>query len=474
VYVVVAANAVALLPALLITALAVYSSARAAAARQYDATHDHLTGLPNRRVLRDQLALATAAATPRQAAALLLIDLDGFKEINDRLGHRVGDAVLKEVANRLVAGTRPSDTVARLGGVEFAVLVRPLDGTAGPEDAAIRLGRELSQPCDIEGFPVVLGCSIGVAVAPDHGDDPDTLLERADVAMYSAKRSRTQVERYRPSGDQGPGKIGLLADLSQALARDELELAFQPIVAVAGGRVTGVEALVRWHHPTWGPIAPMSFMPLAEQTELMGALTDHVLRGSLAQAAAWRARGLDLLLAVNSSARNLVDLTVPDTVAAALARSGVPASSLEIEITENAVLADPTRVLVVLQALRDLGVRVAIDDFGTGYSSLVHLRDLPVDRVKIDRTFVHDLGRARGRGIVGPIVTLAHNLGVEAVAEGVEDIAALEILAQLGCDHAQGYAIAAPAPAGETLAWLVARSHVAPHIVAAHETVRTA
>jgi diguanylate cyclase (GGDEF)-like protein len=460
IYVVVADRAGVLLPALLITALAVYSSARAATARQFDATHDHLTGLPNRRILREQLALATASADLEHGAALMLVDLDGFKEINDRLGHRVGDVVLQEVASRLVEGTRPSDTVARLGGDEFAVLVRPLDRGVNPDDVAERLAALLSKPCDVEGFPVVLGCSIGLAITPDHGDDPDTLLERADVAMYAAKREHSRVERYQPAGDQGPGKIGLLADLSRALDRNELELAFQPIIRVADGDVSGVEALVRWHHPTWGPIAPMSFMPLAEQTELMTALTEHVLDGSLAQAARWRSRGLDLLLAVNSSARNLVDLRFPDMVAAALARSGVPASSLEIEITENAVLTDPARVHVVLGALRDLGVRIAIDDFGTGYSSLVHLRDLPVDRVKIDRSFVRDLFRPRDRGIVGPIVTLAHNLGVEVVAEGVEDLRTLDVLADLGCDHAQGFAIAAPSAPDSTMSWLLARAEL--------------
>ena len=468
VYVSIAREDLVLFPLLLLTALAIFVSARLALARQYEATHDQLTALPNRRVLYDHLRMLTDRVSSRdERIAVLLVDLDGFKEINDRLGHRIGDAVLQDVARRLSLATRPGDTVARLGGDEFAILVRRINGSHDVERVAQRIAAALHEPCVVDGFPVVLGASVGAAMAPDHGDDAQTLIERADVAMYAAKRERLLFHIYEPQGEAGPGRVALLGDLQRAVQRNDLALAFQPIVRLSNGEVAGVEALLRWHHPRWGLIAPMEFMPLAEQTDLVSSLTRQVIEGALRSAAQWHREGHErLVVAVNGSARNLLDLDFPDHVEALLSAAGVEPCMLELEITENAVLSDPTRVRVVLRALRAIGVRLAIDDFGTGFSSLVHLRDLPVDRVKIDKCFVHDLRHSRGASIVGPIIQLAHNLDVEAVAEGVEDVVTLSQLRDLGCDYAQGFALAAPASAAEITHWLENPTVILPTTVA--------
>ena len=455
VYVAVARESLVLFPLVLFTALAVFVSARLALLRQYEATHDQLTGLPNRRVLYDQLTVfANRAAVGKERIAVLLIDLDGFKEINDRLGHRVGDTVLQEVARRLETVTRPADMVARLGGDEFAVILRRVSGVQDAEQIARRISASLHAPCMVDGFPIVLGASVGAAIAPDHSDDAQTLVEHADVAMYAAKRERVLFAVYQPQGEVGPGRVALLGDLHRAVESEELALAYQPIIELRSGRATGIEALLRWDHPRWGPIGPMQFMPLAEQTDLVSPITRQVLAAALAQAARWRASGHELVLAVNGSARNLLDLQFPDHIESFLDAAGIPPHLLELEITENAMMGDPTRVRVVLRALQAIGVRLAIDDFGTGFSSLVNLRDLPVDRLKIDRSFVQDLHHSRGASIVGPIIELAHNLDIVAVAEGVEDVHTLGQLRELGCDYAQGYAIAAPMPAGELTEWL--------------------
>ncbi len=463
VYVSVARDDLVLFPFVLLTAVAVVVTAKVAMLRQHEATHDQLTGLPNRRVLFDQLATFAAwAAEGRERIAVLLVDLDGFKEINDRLGHRIGDIVLQEVARRLHGVTRPIDVVGRLGGDEFAVVLRRIVSPADTEAVARRIAAALHEPCMVDGFPVMLGASVGAAIAPEHGDDAETLIERADIAMYSAKRERVLFAIYEPHEESGPARVTMLAELHNAVERGELLIGYQPIIELATGRPTGIEALLRWEHPRWGAIGPNNFMPLAEQTDLVSPITRHVLARALAQAADWRRAGHDLVVAVNGSARNVLDLDLPDHVAALLDEAGVPPSMLELEISENAMLGDPTRVRVVLRALQDLGVRLAIDDFGTGYSSLLNLRDLPVDRVKIDRAFVHDLRTPRGARVIGPIIQLAHNLGVETVADGVEDIVTLSELRELGCDHAQGSAIAMPMEAADATSWLAGPTVILP------------
>ena len=455
VYVSVARDELVLFPLVLLTALAVFVTAKVALLRQYEATHDQLTGLPNRRVLFDELAALTARAVEgRERFSVLLVDLDGFKEINDRLGHRVGDLVLQEVARRLNRATRPIDVIGRLGGDEFAVVLRHVSTAVEAEHVAGAIAAALHEPCMVDGFPVVLGASVGAAMAPDHGDDAQTLIERADVAMYAAKRERQLFAVYEPQSEVGPGRVALLGELHHAVEHEELTVAYQPIIELDSGRTTGVEALLRWDHPRWGPIAPTQFMPLAEQTDLVTPITLQILGRALAQAASWRRAGHELIVSVNGSARNLLDLDLPDHVAQLLAEAGMPPSMLELEITENAMLGDPTRVRVVLRGLQALGVRLAIDDFGTGFSSLLNLRDLPVNRVKIDRAFVQDLRHSRGARIVGPIIELAHNLGIDVVAEGVEDVVTLGELRDLGCDYAQGFAIAVPMPAADATGWL--------------------
>ncbi len=460
IFVVVAQRSLALLPLLLITAWAVYRNATLAEAQRHQATHDLLTGLPNRRLFAEEVAFArTEAERNGTALAVVLLDLDGFKTINDQLGHHAGDLLLQQVARRLDRPGGGMQLAARLGGDEFALLLTGLPATEAAHvasAAAARLLDRLRRPCTVQGFPVAVSGSFGVALCPDHGADVDVLLQRADVAMYAAKNASCGVSVYHDERDRdGHGRIALLGELAGALERAELVLHYQPKVDLLTGEVSGVEALLRWDHPRLGLVAPSEFMPLAEHTELMEPLTEYVLRAALEQCAAWDAMGLRVPVAVNGSARNLRDVRFPDTVRRLLAETGVPAERLEIEITENTVMTDPGRTAAVLVRLRALGVTISIDDFGTGFSSLANLRDLPVDRVKIDRSFVLDLAAGGGDAvIVRSIVELSRNLGLTTVAEGVEDARVAACLRDLGCDQAQGYHYARPASARVLTAWL--------------------
>jgi diguanylate cyclase len=415
---------------------------------------DELTGLPNRRALFEALETVLVRAPARHPAALLLLDLDGFKEVNDSLGHHAGDRLLTLVGPRLREGLRPDDVLARLGGDEFAVLLPGTDEDAAHR-TAVRLRELLLQPFTVEGIRLHVGVSIGVATAPRPAATVEELLRCADVAMYAAKSARTGVRRYVPDPDGGSGdRLRTMEDLRTALETGELEVHLQPQVDLRDGRVVGAEALVRWRHPRRGLLGPADLLPAAEQAGLLRPLTDRVLDLALAAAARWWPEH-GVPVSVNLSAANVTDLDLPWKVEAALARHGMPAAALTLELVEDTLMADPERGRQVLGALRRLGVRTSIDDYGTGYSSLAYLRHLPADELKLDRSLTADCDRdPRAAAIVRHTVALAHDLGLRLVAEGVEDLPTGAVLRDLGCDVAQGYAVARPMPVADFLRWL--------------------
>jgi diguanylate cyclase (GGDEF)-like protein len=428
---------------------------------RHQALHDGLTGLPNRSLLYSRLrrAIASAGRGANGLAALMLIDLDRFKEVNDTLGHDHGDELLVEVAARLRGALRRGDTLARLGGDEFAVLLPDLPERAAVAELAGRLQDALGRPFALRGVAVELEASIGVALCPDHGDDEHTLVQRADVAMYDAKRAQAGIATYSAERDPySADRLGLLAELRRAIERDELVLHYQPKVSVGGGEVIGVEALVRWEHPVRGLLGPGEFVPLAERTGTVAELTRWVVAAALRQARAWIDAGRPMPVAVNLAAANIVDVTLPDAIAALLVEHGVPGTLLQCEISEHTVMADPLRAMEVLGRLRAMGLRLSLDDFGTGHSSLAYLKRLPLDEVKIDRSFVAGMIEDENDAvIVRSTIDLARNLGLDVVAEGVEDAATLHGLHALHCDVAQGFHLSRPLPADELDAWLAAR-----------------
>ncbi len=428
-----------------------------AAALKYQATHDVLTDLPNRTLLHDRLSNAIASGRrENKPLALMLMDLDRFKEINDTLGHHHGDLLLKQIGPRVKGVLRESDTVARLGGDEFAVLL-PGAGTLEYVTVLVRkILRVLEQPFVLGELALDVGASVGIALCPDHGEDADLLIQRADVAMYLAKQTGSGYALYALEHDQhSPRRLGLMGELRHAIDNGQLFLLYQPKVDLRGGRVTGVEALVRWRHPELGIVPPDQFITLAEQTGLIKPLALWVLDAALRQYRAWDRAGLRLSLAVNLSARNLHDPQLPDQVRGILRTHRVSAGRLKVEITESFIMADPARAMEVLTRLSRMGVTLSIDDFGTGYSSLGYLKKLPVDEIKIDKSFVRDMGVDEdGEVIVRSTIELAHNLGLKVVAEGVENQGTLDRLVALGCDAAQGYHISPPIPARDLLRWL--------------------
>jgi diguanylate cyclase (GGDEF)-like protein len=421
---------------------------QAEAALEHQALHDTLTDLPNRVLLHNRLQQAIRAAQrDGTSVALLVMDLDRFKEVNDTFGHHIGDLLLEQLGERLGSVLRSSDTIARLGGDEFAMLLP----TATFEDArhiSVRLLDLLEQPFTLGGLQLEIDASIGMALSPDHGTDADTLLRRADVAMYVAKRGNSGYALYTADQDQhSPMRLALVAELRRAIDQDELSLYFQPKVCLVTGKVTCAEALVRWEHPRHGLLNPDLFVPIAEQTGLIRPLSSWVLDAALRQVNRWRHDGLDLAVAVNLSMRNLHDPEIADMIRQLLTRWGVPPAYLNIEITESSLMADAARAMEVLGRLRAMGVGVSIDDFGTGYSSLSYLKRLPVHELKIDKSFVaHMASDENDLAIVRSTVGLAHDLGLTVVAEGVEDQATWDLLVALGCDVAQGYFISRPLP----------------------------
>ncbi|GEM_PF-1656314 len=425
-------------------------------ALRHQALHDALTGLPNRLLLQDRLEQAILAARRNGTPlALLVLNLDRFKEVNEALGHQVGDMLLREVARRLQSALRASDTVARLSGDEFAVLLPGAD-PAGALESAERLGAALGEPFAVYSQALDVGASLGITLYPEHGEDAETLLRHAGVAMSVAKRAGSGCALYDAEQDRhSADRLALAGDLRRAIRQGELLLHYQPKVDLRAGRLVGVEALVRWQHPERGLVPPDQFIPLAEQTGLIKELTEQVLDDALHQCAAWRAAGHVIPVAVNISMRSLHDNLFPGRVARLLEASGVPPAWLHLEVTESAMMADPATALRVLERLRGLGVRIAVDDFGTGYSSLSYLKQVAADELKVDRSFVRDMTSDEADlAIVRATIDLGHRLDLSVVAEGVEDEATLRLLADLGCDAAQGYYFGRPMPAEALAEWL--------------------
>ncbi len=430
---------------------------RQAELNQHQALHDQLTGLPNRTLFSERIGQAILRAR-RQGTklAVALVDLDRFKDINDSLGHGVGDQLLVKVGERMGKALRASDTVARLGGDEFGLVLPELATTDALIPVLDRMRAALERPIQLEELPIGIEVSIGIALYPDHGAEAQVLIQRADVAMYEAKRNGFTHAFYDDSSHAyDVANLTLVAELRRALARRELTLRYQPKATLANGEVTSVEALVRWQHPQRRLVPPDAFIPLAQETSLIGPLTLYVIEEALRQVRAWRDEGIELRVAVNLSTRNLLDRALPRQIAALLERWQVSAEMLELEVTESSMLANPTRARAVLDELSALGIRLSIDDFGTGYSSLAYLRELPIDEIKIDRSFVMGMVEHPGDAvIVRSTVDLGRNLGLEVVAEGVETAEHWDRLRELGCDTAQGYYLSRPMSGSELRAWL--------------------
>jgi diguanylate cyclase (GGDEF)-like protein len=460
-----AAVSPALVPLIVVPLYAVYRMARLAEEQEALSRRDPLTGLGNRAALvtalADQMTMYAdlVARGDNGRFALLLLDLDRFKNVNDALGHGVGDRLLIEVGRRLRTAVGSNDLVVRLGGDEFAVLAPDMSGTADARALAGRVVAALAEPVRLDGLPLDVSGSIGVAVYPDHGEDVATLMRCADVAMYDAKHRAAPVAVYTAESDHhSPQRLALLADLRTALntpGQDGVEMHYQPQIAIATGEVVGVEALLRWRHPERGPISPEDLIKVAEHTAVMRRLTLRVVDDVVEQVAKWTTAGVDLRASINISVRDLHTGDVAERLDRQLRRFGIPAAQIQLEITEGALMADPGRVLATIAALDRLGVAISLDDFGTGYSSLQHLRRLPLAEVKVDRSFV--LGMARDQddaAIVASIVELAGALGLRVVAEGVEDEPTWRRLAAAGCHVAQGWFYAPPMAGDELLGWL--------------------
>ena len=420
---------------------------------------DELTGLPNRRALYSEVSGRLADDSSRNGA-LLLLDLDRFKEVNDSLGHDAGDRLLVQVGGRLLGELQPGDLLARLGGDEFAILLEHTD-QAEAEAVATKLRAALAQPFTLEGISLQTSVSIGISLYPDQGDDLTALLRKADMAMYKAKSVHSGHHVYRSADNRhGDARLRTLQELRLALTEDQLVLHYQPKICLKSGQVAGVEALVRWNHPERGLLFPDQFLTLVEEAGLMHALTQEVLGQALDQSALWSAQGRTLAVAVNLSASSLIDNDLPERVGAMLSARGLPATALMLEITEDFLMADRDRARDILTRLRASGIKISVDDFGTGYSSLAYLRDLPIDELKLDQSFVFPMAEdARAAALVVSTIDLAHGLGLKMVAEGVENSVAYDELVRHGCDYAQGYFMSRPVPAAALDEWLNARQN---------------
>ncbi|AGZ45651.1 Signaling protein ykoW [Actinoplanes friuliensis DSM 7358] len=457
----------ALVPLVLLALHAVHRMVRSAGEYERASRVDALTGLPNRRALQTSVAergVGRGLHRPERRLALLLLDLDRFRTVNDALGHTSGDRLLVEVARRLAAAVPAHDLVVRLGGDEFAVLATRVDGPAAARRLAAHLSEAFVRPFALDGLPIDVSASIGIALQCERGGDGASLLRQAESAMYDAKERGDQIALYARDAEHHTPDLTLLADLRLAVqaepandpAADGITLYYQPQIAIATGEVVGVEALLRWRHPVRGMVGPEKLLRVAEQTPVMRLLTSRVLREVIAQLAAWRAAGRPLRASVNVSVRDLHATDIADEIDELLHRYAVPADLLQLEITESALMADPHRVLHTITRLDRMGVAISLDDFGTGYSSLQHLRRLPLSEVKVDRSFV--LGMATDRGdaaIVRSVIALADSLGLRVVAEGVEDERTWRLLASAGCHAAQGWFHARPMPAPDLAGWLI-------------------
>jgi diguanylate cyclase (GGDEF)-like protein len=452
------AYSVAMIPLFVLPMLAIYRAGKEASRSEHAAHHDALTGLPNRIAFRE--AVTDALTEKNGSSCVLLMDLNRFKDVNDTLGHRYGDLLLERIAERLCEGLDSNQALARLGGDEFAIF----SPVADPEDAlrfAQNVLSAMRTSFELEQFVVDTEASVGVALFPDDGIDLETLLQKADVAMYQAKETQTGVALYDESFDHhSPAKLALTSDLRAALEGNQMVLWYQPLLDLTSGRLSAVEALVRWEHPDLGLLHPAAFLEIAEHTSLIKPLTQKVLDSALAQLAQWLDMGIDVTVAVNISTRVLADQEFSQSVFASLATAGVPPSRLKLEVTESALMSDPRLARSVLQELDQVGVEVSIDDFGTGYSSLAYLTELPVAEVKIDRSFVTRMAPgSREEIIVTSTIDLGHHLGLRVVAEGVEDAAKLEQLRELNCDLIQGYHVGRPVPAEQATSRLAESQH---------------
>jgi diguanylate cyclase (GGDEF)-like protein len=439
--------------------IAVHANAAIAVQREHQAHHDELTGLSNRKPLIRKLeATLTQAADSGTKVGYLLLDLDrGLKEVNDTLGHAVGDRLLRLVAHRLTHSIRPGDMVARLGGDEFAVLLPAVKEASAAREVAARLRAAVAEPIRLEGMSFVIEVSIGIAMYPDDATTGELLMQRADVAMYLAKQRRSGVERYVDDLDRNsPSRLALFGDLRRALDRGELELYYQPKVYLTDRRVAGMEALVRWQHPERGVMTPADFIPQVQQSYLMREVTAFVIDSALAQAALWRQSGMGVQVSLNVSGRDLLDSGLADLVAEGLSKHHLPPDALLLEIDERVLTSEPAHAVATAEALAEVGVALSLDDFGTGYSSLVRLKRLPVSEVKVDSSFVGRLLESPDdEVVVKSIVDLAAALGIRSVAEGVESVEVANALLAMGCVAAQGWHFCLPLNAASATAWLV-------------------
>jgi diguanylate cyclase (GGDEF)-like protein/PAS domain S-box-containing protein len=434
------------------------------------ALHDALTGLPNRVALAKSLEAALQARRSTELVALMMLDLDGFKEVNDTLGHSTGDELMRELGQRLMHLATEDRQIARLGGDEFAVVWRVTHADQIGE-LAQQLLLIVEEPIVVKGIPVSLGTSIGIATCPQHAEDAESLLKRADIALYAAKRKHTRVEFYEPSDDtNSPRRLEMLTLLRAAVPKGELFLEYQPKISIVSGEVVEVEALCRWQSPTFGRVVPGEFIALAEASDVIKPLTEWTIHRALSDCREWRDNGVELRVAVNLSARHLQDAKLPAWLEATFVATNTRAEWLELEITESAIMTDPDRASKILRALHDLGVLLSIDDFGTGYSSLTYLRTLAVDRLKLDRSFITGMdGGSKDQVIVESTIQLAHGLELEVVAEGIENEQQYQLLKKFGCDLGQGYWIAKPMPKDKLVEWhrkrtLGARSTLSPSV----------
>jgi len=424
----------------------------AQAALEHHALHDALTDLPNRLMLREEIQKAIGT---NASVVLLLLDIDNFKEVNDSFGHQLGDVLLRQMGARLREAVDGAPLIARLGGDEFAILL-PGANVAVAQRTAHAMLRALEQPFLSDDHALEITASIGIAAFPDHATDAETLLRRADVAMYAAKRTGGTYAVYRQEDDPyDASRLLLRADLRRAIDHQEITLYYQPQVALATGELTGLEALARWRHAERGWIPPTAFIPVAEHMGLIKPLTLYLAELAGRDAMTLSKTGVDLAVAVNVSMRNLLDAHFPEMLEDVVARTGQPAERLKLEITESAVMAEPGRVLDSMKRLRSAGIRFSIDDFGTGYSSLAYLQRLPVEEIKIDRSFVgHMIEETGSTAIVRATIELGGSLGLDVVAEGVEDEPTWQALKRMGCSAAQGYFIGRPMPVGELAGWM--------------------
>ncbi len=427
----------------------------------HGATHDALTDLPNRILFHDRVAQAIRnAKREKRKLAVMLLDIDRFKEINDTMGHYNGDRILKQIALRLNGVIRESDTLARLGGDEFAILLPSIEMDNDAANVARKIQNAMKSPFILADLSIDVQASIGAVLFPSHGGDVDTLIQRVDVAMYVAKHENSGFVVYSRKLDQySPQRLTLIGELRQAIEDDNLRIHYQPKMDGETGKITDVEALVRWNHQIHGMMPPDDFISLAERTGLIKQLTRWVLKHALQQVAIWRSQGIDIGIAVNLSARNFLDPDFPDVITGLLAAYDFPPESLMLEITETTIMTDPDYSLEILNRVAKIGARFSIDDFGTGYSSLSYLKKLPISEIKIDKSFVMEMLEDENDAvIVHATIELAHNLGLKVVAEGVESKELMEKLKGLGCDVLQGFHISKPLEAKDFTAWYEAFS----------------